>query len=157
MTDPTIEDLKAHIADLTHALGLPADMTAPSRLHYVKKWRDDLGQMRLKIAYRDDALKSGDADFLAKQLSEIAEALGATTSSPADLPLYVRRIVGENATLSGWQERLLSENAVLRKEGGHDALDRLLTILKAPLRYDSGESLTREERIEWAIRRAPKT
>ncbi len=157
MTDPTIEDLKAHIADLTHAFGLPADMTAQSRLHYVKKWRDDLGQLRLKIAWRDDALKSGDADFLAKQLSEIAEVLGATTSSPADLPLYVRRIVGEHATLSGWQERLLSENAALRKEGGHDALDHLLSTLKAPLRYDGGEPLTREERIEWAIRRAPKT
>jgi hypothetical protein len=157
MTDPTIEDLKAHIADLTHALGLPADMTAQSRLHYVKKWRDDLGQLRLKIAWRDDALKSGDADFLAKQLSEIAEVLGATTSSPADLPLYVRRIVGEHATLSGWQERLLSENATLHKAHAHNAIDRLLSALKAPLRYDGGEPLTREERIEWAIRRAPKT
>ena len=157
MTDPTIEDLKAHIADLTHALGLPTDMTAQSRLHYVKKWRDDLGQLHLKIAYRDDALKSGDADVLAKHLAEIAEALGATTSSPADLPLYVRRIVGEHATLSGWQERLLSENAALRKEGGYDAIDRLLSALNAPLRYDGGEPLTREERIEWAIRRAPKT
>lgn len=37
-----------------------------------------------------------------------------------------------------------------------DALDRLLSILKAPLHYGGGEPLTQEERIEWAIRRAPK-
>lgn len=37
-----------------------------------------------------------------------------------------------------------------------DAINRLLAILKAPLRYEGGIPLTQEERIEWALRHAPK-
>ena len=36
-------------------------------------------------------------------------------------------------------------------------VDRLLDACKAPRRYEDGSLLTRQERIEWAIRRAPKT
>ena len=150
----TAEDLQAKLAD---ALGLPCDASAESIIHHVTQWRAKSAEEARIKRCQEDAMKIGGAEYLAKHLALAIEALGEPRLTPAGLPAYLRTLVSNLKGLSDWQNRLLSENAALHKAHAHNAIDRLLSILKAPLRYDGGEPLTREERIEWAIRRAPKT
>lgn len=152
MSAPTT-DHAAQISAIADAHGLPRDASAESIIHHVTQWRAQAAEEARIKRYQEDAMKSGSAEYLAKQFALSAEALGEPRLTPDGFPLYLRTLTDNLKGLSDWQTRLLHENAALRRERAHDAIDRLLTALKAPARYDSGDLLTREERVEWAIRR----
>ena len=156
MNTPTL-DHATQISAIADALGLPRDASAESIIHHATQWRAKAAEEARIKRCQEDAIKTGSAEYLARHFALAVEALGEPSLTPAGLPAYLRTLVSNLKGLSDWQNRLLSENATLHKAHAHNAIDRLLSALKAPLRYDGGEPLTREERIEWAIRRAPKT
>ena len=99
-------------------------------------------QLAARTAY---SLEKDQIRWRAMDRSALAQVFGIDpASSFADVLTAAQKTRADVARLTG-----------LAIDRG-DAINRLLSILKAPLHYDGGVPLSQEERIEWAIRRAPK-
>lgn len=126
------------LSSIAKCLGLPSTASVEASIRTIEGL-----QHAARASY---SLEQDQKRWRAMDRSALAQVFGLDpASSFEDVLAVAQKTRAEVAKLTG-----------LAIDRG-DAINRLLSILKAPLHYEGGEPLTQEERIEWALRRAPKT